>query len=113
MDLLQIQMKALGLPIPEKEYRFHATRRWKTDYFFPNVVSGRPLAVEIEGGIWIKGKSGRGGAHSLPSNIIRDMEKSNAMSIMGIALLRFTPTQVQNGEAAMKIKEWFDARVTI
>jgi len=37
------------------------------------------------------------------------MEKYNMLSIMGIALLRFTPTQVQNGEAALKVKEWFDA----
>lgn len=119
MDLLQMQCKALKLPIPVTEFIFHPTRKWRIDYYFANHVSNRtmqhfvreaPLAVEIEGGIWIKGKSGRGGAHSLPSNIVRDMEKSNEMQIMGISLLRFQPEQIKTGEAALTIKRWFMSR---
>ena len=105
MDLLQIQMKALGLPIPVTEYRFHPQRRFRFDWAFPLTR----LAIEQEGGIWIKGKSGRGGAHSLPSNILRDMEKNNEASILGWHILRFTPAQVEKGEAALTIKRWFDA----
>jgi len=103
MDLIQMQCAALKLPVPEKEVKFCLTRRWRADYFFPNVISGYPLAVEIEGGAFSRGRHTRG------AGFLKDMEKYNMLSIMGIALLRFTPTQVQNGEAALKVKEWFDA----
>ena len=102
MDLLQIQMKALGLPIPEKEYRFAPPRRWRADYFFANQV--RPLAVEVEGGLY------SGGRHVRGKGAENDMAKYNEMSIMGISLLRFTPQQVEKGEAAQKIREFFDGR---
>jgi len=100
MDLLQIQMKALGLPIPEKEYRFAPPRRWRADYFFANQVS--PLAVEIEGGLY------SGGRHVRGKGAENDMAKYNEMSIMGISLLRFTPKQVETGHAALTIKRFFD-----
>ena len=80
---------------PVREYRFHPTRKWRFDYCFPSVMA----AVEIEGGIWIKGTSGRGGAHSLPSNIIRDMEKQNAAGLLGWRVFRFTPEQLRSGKA--------------
>jgi very-short-patch-repair endonuclease len=105
MDTLQLHCKALGLPIPITEYRFHPTRRWRFDWAFPQAK----LAVEQEGGIWIKGKSGRGGAHSLPTNILRDMEKSNEAAILGWRILRFTPQQVEKGVAALTIQRWFMA----
>uniref|UniRef100_A0A6M3L749 DUF559 domain-containing protein n=1 Tax=viral metagenome TaxID=1070528 RepID=A0A6M3L749_9ZZZZ len=102
MDLLQLHCKALKLPIPEKEYRFAPPRRWRADYFFANDVS--PLAVEIEGGLFSWGRHVRG------KGAIADMAKYNQLSIMGISLLRFTPQQVEKGEAALMVKKWFEAR---
>jgi very-short-patch-repair endonuclease len=100
MDLLQVQCKALGIKIPETEYRFHSIRKWRTDYFFANVVRGKSLAVEIEGGIYTRGRHTRGkGAE-------KDMEKYNELSIKGIYLLRFTPDQVRKGIAALTIQRW-------
>lgn len=86
---------------PEREYwttehRFHPTRKWRFDFAYVALK----IAVEQEGGIWIRGKSGHGGAHSLPTNILRDMEKSNAAQALGWRIFRFTPTQIRNGEAA-------------
>jgi len=60
--------------------------------------------VEIEGGIFTKGRHTRGkGAEG-------DMEKYDEMTIMEIALLRFTPDQVEKGTAALTIQRWLEAR---
>ena len=98
MDLLQLHCKALGLPIPEKEFRFHATRRWRFDWAF----IANMLAVEQDGGVWVQGRHSRGAGQ------IKDMEKLNEASILGWRILRFTPKQVEKGEAALMIKRFFD-----
>lgn len=92
--------------MPEKEYRFSPKRRYRMDYAWVN----EKVAVEIQGGIWIKGLSGRGGAHSLPSNIIRDMEKSNLAQLLGWKLFKFTPQQLKTGEAQSFMREVFNVK---
>ena len=73
----------------EREFRFHSERRWRSDFFI------KPdLLIEVEGGIWMKG-----GAHSLPSNIERDIEKQNAAVLLGYRPLRVTPAMVKKGLA--------------
>jgi len=64
------------------------------------------LAAEIEGGAWTQGRHTRG------KGFIADMEKYNCAVLMGWHILRFTPTQVESGEAALTVKEWFDANTT-
>lgn len=85
----------ITLPAWKREFRFHPTRLWRMDYAWPD----HRIGVEIEGGIWMKGKTGRGGAHSLPTNILRDMEKQNAAHLLGWRVFRFTPGQLKSGEA--------------
>lgn len=80
-----------------KEFMFHPTRKWRADYAFPN----KKLLVEIEGGFWTGGRHGRGGG------AIKDMCKYNAATVMGFAILRFTPQQANNGEAIQVISDWF------
>ncbi len=65
------------------EYRFHPKRRWRIDYFF---TVG--LAVEIEGGVFTYGR------HNRASGFIKDLEKYNAITQEGIALLRYQPKYV-------------------
>ena len=69
-----------------EEYQFHQKRKWRCDYFFPEVS----LAVEIEGGLWssVHGKKSR---HFHGSGAAGDMEKYNALTESGIFLLRFQP----------------------
>jgi hypothetical protein len=55
MNLLEMHCKAMNLPAPVLEYKFHPKRRWKIDAAWP----GFRLAVEIEGGLY-----GRGAAMS-------------------------------------------------
>lgn len=79
----------------EQEHRFHPKRRWRFDFAFPD----RKLAVEIEGGIYSKGR------HTRPIGYIKDMEKYNAASVLGWTLLRFTPQQVKSGMAILQIRD--------
>lgn len=83
-----------------REYKFHPTRRWRIDYFFPE----QKLAVEIEGGVWAYGR------HNRAASFLKDMDKYNAMALMGIHLLRFTPDQWARLEAHRTIKEWFNGQ---
>ena len=49
------------------EYRFNPDRRWRFDFAWPD----KKVAVEMEGGIWIKGRHNRG------RGMINDMIKYN------------------------------------
>lgn len=71
------------------EYRFHATRMWRFDVARPDIK----LAVEIDGGCWVKGRHSRGKGQ------IEDMAKSNAAVIDGWQVLHFPPEQIADGTA--------------
>lgn len=73
-----------GLPMPTPEYRFHDTRKWRFDYCWPD----HKLALEIEGGVWTRGR------HTRPSGFLKDMAKYNAAARLGYRVFRCTPTQI-------------------
>jgi hypothetical protein len=72
-----------GLPTPQPEFKFHATRKWRIDWFFES--GEKKVALEVEGGVWI------GGRHTRGKGFIGDMEKYNALTVQGIALIRIQP----------------------
>ena len=76
-----------GLPEPIEEFKFHPTRKWRADYAWPK----EKIIVEIEGGIWTKGRHTRG------SGFIGDMEKYNAAGRLGYRVFRFTPSELKKG----------------
>ena len=92
-DLLEWQMNAVGLK-PEKEYRFHKTRRWRADFGFPE----QRVLVEFEGGVYTNGRHTRGRGFE------KDCEKYNAAALMGYHVFRFTASMVKDG-TAVKIVE--------
>ncbi|WP_224055555.1 hypothetical protein [Vibrio penaeicida] len=51
-----LQIRALKLPVPETEFRFHPVRQWRFDFAW----SLQKFAVEIEGGGWNHGRHTRG-----------------------------------------------------
>ena len=78
----------LGLAcIPE--YRFDAERRWRFDFAFPLLR----IALEVEGGAWTRGR------HTRPMGFLKDMEKYNTYTLLGIYLLRFTTAQIEKEPA--------------
>ncbi|MDF4639356.1 hypothetical protein P3489_06115 [Vibrio parahaemolyticus] len=92
---LLFQIKAMGLALPEKEYRFHETRRWRFDFAYPE----QQLAVEVEGGTWA------GGRHTRGSGYEKDCEKYNAAALRGWSVLRFTGSMIKSGKAVQTLKE--------
>ena len=92
-----ILCRSQELEPPNREFRFHETRRWRLDFAWPSAR----LGIEIEGGIWRKG----GGAHSHPSNIMRDIEKHNALMLAGWRFLRLTDKDIKDGSAILLVKE--------
>ncbi len=80
--------EAAGLPRPVCEHRFHAKRMWRFDYAWP----ASRVAVEVEGGLFSKGRAKA--AHAMPLGILRDMEKSNAAQLEQWTVLRYPPNKL-------------------
>lgn len=92
----------MRLPEPEREWKFHPSRRWRFDYAY---VPWK-VAVEINGGAWIRGR------HNRPIGSIKDWEKINHAQLCGWIVLQFTPEQMRNLsalpliEAALRSRGW-------
>ncbi len=84
MDEFILILKDEKLPLPTPEFKFCKDRKWRFDYAWPKFK----IAVEQEGGIWIRGRHTRG------SGYIKDMEKYNKAVMLGWKVLRYTPDQM-------------------
>ena len=89
-----------GMPAPEREWRFHPQRRWRFDFAW---VAKR-LAVEVEGGIWSRGR------HTRASGFRADLEKYNTAGVLGWLVLRFDGQAVETGAAARIIQSVWASR---
>lgn len=87
------------LPPPERQVRFHPTRRWQVDFLWR---SPKTLAVEVEGAIWVYGR------HNHPTGFAKDVEKYNQLTLCGIPLLRFHSNMIHDGTALQTIRKYFD-----
>lgn len=84
--LLLSQLEEAGLPAPEREFVFHPKRKWRFDLCWPELK----LAGEVEGGIWLQTKTGRGKGHAHPIRFSKDCEKYSEAAILGFLLIRVT-----------------------
>ena len=91
--LLLLQARAIGLPEPVTQFKFHPVRRWRFDLAWPD----DKLAVEVDGATWAQGRHTRGKGYE------GDCEKTNAAVVMGWRVLRFTRQQVESGYAVETI----------
>lgn len=98
---LLFQIGLCKLPMPEEEYRFLKDRRFRFDFAWPSLM----LAVEVQGGIWVKG------GHSTGTGITRDAKKANLARMHGWTLLIFTPEMIKSGEALCEIEEAIKERM--
>ena len=96
--LFLLQLRAIGLPAPEQEYRFHQARKWRFDFAWPE----KQLAVEVEGGVWTDGRHTRGDGFE------KDAEKYNAACEAGWTVLRYTPKYLRNGEAIEQVRRMLE-----
>lgn len=65
----------------EREYRFHPKRKWLFDFAWPNAR----VALEVEGGVWTRGRHTRG------AGFLADIEKYNAATLDRWRVFRCTP----------------------
>jgi hypothetical protein len=92
---LAVQIKAARLPEPEFEYLFAAPRRWRFDLCWPALK----LAVEVDGGVWTRGRHSRG------KGMVGDMDKRNEAVARGWRVLTVTNTHISDGSALRIIEE--------
>lgn len=89
--------RSCGLPTPTLEHVFHPTRKWRFDFAWPNQIN--PVALEVNGGIWIAGGHSRGAAMK------KDWEKWNHAAALGWRMLFCEPKDLCTQEMAQLIKE--------
>jgi hypothetical protein len=89
-----------GLPAPEREHLFARPRLWRFDFAWPALL----LAVEVEGGVWTRGRHTRG------QGFIDDMEKYNRAAVLGWSVLRVTPQQAAGGQLVLVLLDWLSQR---
>ena len=88
-DDFAFDMHIVGLPVPERQYYFHPTRKWRVDFAWPEFM----LIVELEGGVWVRG------AHNRGAGFIKDCIKYNEAAVLGWTVLRFAGGMITNGVA--------------
>lgn len=88
-DRLAFQIRAYRLPAPERDTRWHPTRRWRADFLWRD----RMLMVEVEGGAWV------GGRHVSGAGFEADIDKYNAAVLMGFRVVRVSGRMVKDGRA--------------
>lgn len=96
-------VKAAGLPQPLREVPVIPGRRYRFDFCWPAddpTPDYRGVLVEVQGGIWAKGKSG----HSSGRGIQRDCEKLNLATLHGWRVLHITAEMIRDGRAIQWLK---------
>ena len=72
-------------PTLEREFRFHPTRKWRSDFAH---LPSRTL-IEIEGGIWVRGR------HTSPKGFAADAEKYLEAALAGWRVIRLVDDQIK------------------
>lgn len=94
------QIRRERLPEPVREYGFHPTRQWRLDFAWPV----HKVACEVEGGVY------SGGRHVRGAGFEEDCVKYNELAVMDWALIRVTPTHIQQDVAVPWLKSLLRSR---
>ena len=95
---LLIQIRCFKLEQPEVEFKFHHSRKWRSDFAWPE----KKILVEVEGGHYSNGRHVRGKGYS------NDCEKYNEASLLGFTLIRVTSDHIKSGQAI----EWISRAIS-
>lgn len=90
-DMLAAQIAAAGLPTPEREHKWHPTRRFRADLAWP----ATKFIVEVDGAV-----------HRIKGKFERDIERHNLLIQAGWVYIRVTPEMVRTGEALTWVREF-------
>jgi len=89
-----LQVRALKLATPEREYCFHPTRKWRFDFAWP----AARVAVEIDGGIHTKGR------HVRAAGFTSDCHKFNCAALLDWTVIRMTGEMVKDGTGILYLE---------
>lgn len=116
-DRLLSRMIAHGIQAPKREYKFIGVlfgsgraaqkqikqaglKNWRFDFAWPD----RKIAVEVEGGTWVKGR------HVQPKGYADDCDKYNHATMLGWSVYRFTSDMVSSGRAIGTLRVIFGVK---
>lgn len=115
-DPFLLWLKAHGLPLPIKEFRFAPGRKFRADYCWRNVLvihtfhsHMRNVILEVNGSVWGRREAGvwKPGArsgHSSGSGLIRDYAKANLAQRLGFIYLQYTPQQLMTPQTLADLR---------
>lgn len=81
------QAHDMDMPILNGQFLFHSIRKWRFDYAHKDSMT----AIEIDGGVWEKRKTG----HTSGVGYTSDREKDNAAIDAGWVVRRYTPQAME------------------
>lgn len=87
----ETQIRQIGATGWVREHQFELTRGWRFDFAWPDAN----VAVEIEGGSWVKGAN----SHAGGTRFEQDCVKYAEAAIAGWMVLRVTTDMVDDGRA--------------
>lgn len=90
-DAMELAIRSAGLPASKRQHQFCPERRWRFDHAWP----GWMVAVEVQGGLWTRGRHTRGGAGAAHG----DAMKLSTAAAMGWRVLSVTPEMIDSGDA--------------
>ncbi|MFD1770869.1 hypothetical protein [Sphingobacterium suaedae] len=80
------------------EFYFSTERLYRFDYAIPE----HKIAIEVNGGVWAKGKSG----HSSGTGILRDYDKSNLAQSLGWRVIILVPKNLMTDESLKILRKY-------
>ena len=107
-EALAFALRAIGKYHVEREYRWHPTRRFRSDFAIwrsaaENDAGTLPLLVEIDGA-----KRGKPGAHQTVDGVDYDCRRSAEALVRGYVMLRVSTRMVKDGTALNHIESLMD-----
>lgn len=90
--------RAAGLPAPVAEHGFHPTRKWRFDYAWPEQL----VAVEVQGGLFTRGRHTRGPA------LRKEYEKLREAAACGWLVLPVPPDEVTSKDFLRQLRQALD-----
>ena len=93
--LMEILLKEADVPFA-REHKFHMERKWRFDFVLLPLT--RKIAIEVEGGVFNKGRHTRG------KGFENDLLKYNQAVLLGWKVLRYSTGQVHPAHV-QEIKE--------
>ena len=80
---------------PVRELRFNPKSQSRFDFAWPSQM----VAVEVEGGVWIRGR------HNTGRGFISDCRKYNSAAEMGWIVLRYTPEDLKGERLYLTLEQ--------